>query len=67
MRAPHLSPQRFRVGEKGSATPIAIDLRPQSVQEAEARHARQIAALKAQHQEALETGATSGSAGDELS
>jgi type III secretion system HrpE/YscL family protein len=54
MRAPQVSPQRFRVGDKDSATPLAVDLRPQSVQEAETRHAQQIAAMNVQHQQALE-------------
>jgi len=49
-----LSPRHVRVGDASAGGTIAIDLRPQSVQEAEEHHARRIAALQQQHQAALE-------------
>jgi flagellar assembly protein FliH len=55
MRAPRVSPCHVRVGDPTSAAPVVFDHRPLSVREAETRHARELAALHIQHQEALET------------
>ena len=55
MTSPRLSTQRIRVGDPASVTGMTIDTRPQSVQEAEARHALRITALNEQRQTALET------------
>ncbi|MEW5701276.1 MAG: FliH/SctL family protein [Candidatus Zixiibacteriota bacterium] len=55
IRRPTLvSERRVRVGDGSSGGRIEIDLRPQSVQEAEERHRRHLAALERQHQAARE-------------
>jgi flagellar biosynthesis/type III secretory pathway protein FliH len=54
MSAPELSTQRVLLGERGSTTGMKVDTRPQTVQDAEQRHALRITALQEQHQIALE-------------
>lgn len=53
--APVLSPRRVRIGDPTAMPRLVIDPRPQTVKDAEERHARRITALNVRHQEALET------------
>lgn len=53
--APVLSERRVQIGDPTPTPRLVIDPRPQTVKDAEQRHAQRITALNTRHQEALET------------
>ncbi len=52
--APARSPHTVRIGDPTATPHLVVDPRPQTVKDAEERHAHRITALNARHQEALE-------------